>query len=364
MFVVVAKHVESLRQILASIRFISVLGLGLADLGEGRDLMKAASLFLKRHLAAHRLRNMVTLALAMFCATPNNAAVRVEKTEYKGWKNCYRITNGEIEAIVTGDVGPRIIRFAFLGGQNLFKEFSDQLGKGGEEKFQLRGGHRVWKAPEDPVATWAPDNVLVEIQITATGIIAREPVEPLTKLQKEIEVRMVESGARMTVINRITNRGLFPLKFSAWALTMMAPGGVAVSGFPPRGKHPINLEATNPLVMWAYTNLADPRWKFTKKYLTLRQDPNDADAQKLGMFNTDTWAAYLLNGEAFLKRTKAELAKTYPDFGCSFETFTNSEFLEIETLGPMTDVPPGQTMEHTEHWALFREVITNSLLHY
>jgi hypothetical protein len=303
----------------------------------------------------------MVLALAVSCAMPGNARVRVEKSEYKGWKNCYRITNGEIEAIVTGDVGPRIIRFAFSGGQNLFKEFDDQVGKSGEEKFQLRGGHRVWKAPEDPVATWAPDNVPVDVQVTATGVIAREPVEPLTKLQKEIEVSMAESGTRMTVINRITNRGLFPLRFSAWALTMMAPGGIAVSEFPPRGKHPINLEATNPLVMWAYTNLADSRWKFTKKYMTLRQDPNNADAQKLGMFNPDTWAAYLLNGEAFLKRAQAEPAKTYPDFGCSFETFTNNEFLEMETLGPLTDLPPGRTVEHTERWALFRGVTPNSL---
>ena len=42
--------------------------------------------------------------------------------------------------------------------------------------------------------------------------------------------------------------------------------------------------------------------------------------------------------------------------GCSFETFTNNEFLEIETLGPMTKLLPGETVEHTEHWALFRDV--------
>lgn len=323
--------------------------------------MKAASLLLRRPLIADLVRPIAILSLTVSCAASGHAAVHVEKSEYKGWKNCYRVTNGEIEAIVTADIGPRIIRFAFVGGQNLFKEFSDQLGKGGEEKFQLRGGHRVWKAPEDPIATWAPDNVPVEIQVTPTGLIAREPTEPLTKLQKEIELRMAESGAQMTVINRITNHGLFPLQFSAWALTMMAPGGVAVSGFPPRGKHPIDLEATNPLVMWAYTNLADLRWKFTKKYLTLRQDPNNPDAQKLGMFNPDTWGAYLLNGEAFLKRTKAEATKTYPDFGCSFETFTNNEFLELETLGPMTDVHPGQTVENAENWALFRNVTPNSL---
>jgi hypothetical protein len=304
---------------------------------------------------------MLVFISIIFCTMTARASVSVEKTEYKGWANCYRVTNGEVELIVTGDVGPRIIRFGFVGGQNLFKEFADQLGKSGEKEFQLRGGDRVWKAPEDPVATWAPDNVPVEIRVTPTGLIAREPVEPLTNLQKEIEISMAPSGTAVTVFHRIVNHSLFPLEFAPWALTMMAPGGFAVSGFPPRGHHPANLEATNPLVMWAYTNLADPRWKFTRKYLMLRQDPNNSEAQKIGMFNRDTWVAYILNGEAFVKRAQPDSSKTYPDFGCSFETFTNNEFLEIETLGPMTKLLPGQTVEHVEHWALFRNVKLTAL---
>jgi hypothetical protein len=301
-------------------------------------------------------RTILLMSWVVLITTNMVASVKVEKTEYKGWQNCYRVTNGEIELIVTGDVGPRIIRFGFVGGQNMFKEFAEQLGKSGEEKFQLRGGDRVWKAPEDPVATWAPDNVPVQVIPTATGLIARAPIEPLTNLQKEIEIAIAPSGTTVTVSHRITNHSLFTLEFAPWALTMMAQGGIAVSGFPPRGRHPINLEATNPLVMWAYTDLADPRWKFTKKYLTLRQDPNNKEAQKLGLFNPDTWAAYLLNGEAFVKRTKADASKTYPDFGCSFETFTNNEFLEIETLGPLTKLSPGHTVEQVEHWGLYRKV--------
>src|SRR5262249_19641755 len=163
----------------------------------------------------------------------------------------------------------------------LFKEYAEQLGKTGEEKFQLRGGSRVWKAPEDPVATWAPDNVPVEIAPTPNGLIARAPVEPVSMLQKEIEVSMESSGNKVTVSNRITNRSLYSLEFSPWVLTMMAQGGMAITGFPPRGKHPANLEVTNPLAMWAYTDLTDKRWKFTKKYLTLQQDPNNNNAQKL-----------------------------------------------------------------------------------
>ena len=285
-----------------------------------------------------------------------SAEVNVEKTSYKGWQNCYRVSNGQIELIVTGDVGPRVIRLGFVGGQNLFKEFADQMGERGEAKFQLRGGDRVWKAPEDPVATWAPDNVAVEIRPTPSGLIARAPVEPLTSLQKEIEISMSASANEVTVTHRITNRSLFSLEFSAWALTMMAPGGLEIVSFPPRGHHPANLEATNPLTMWAYTNLADPRWKFTRKYLTLRQDAANADPQKLGTFSPDTWAAYLLNREVFIKRATADPSKTYTDFGCSLETFTNNEFLEIETLSPLTKVAPGKSVENVEHWSLHRNI--------
>jgi hypothetical protein len=299
---------------------------------------------------------MKILILLAACAISAPSAVKVEKTAYKGWPNCYRITNGDVELVVTSDVGPRIIRFGFVGGQNVFKEFPDQLGKSGEAQFQLRGGHRVWKAPEDPVASWAPDNAPVQIELGADGLTAREPIEPLTKLQKEIEIHLASSGADVTVIHRIANHSLFPLEYSVWAMSMMAQGGVAITGFPPRGKHPIDLAATNPLVMWAYTDLSDPRWKLTKKYLTLRQSPNVAEAQKLGLFNPKTWVAYVLNGEVFVKQTDSDPAKTYPDFGCAFETFTNNEFLEIETLSPLTKVQPDQTAGHVEHWSLHRGI--------
>ena len=302
------------------------------------------------------MRRPIVVAVAIASAALGNAAVRVEKISYKGWPNCYRISNGEIEAIVTGDVGPRIMRLGFVGGQNFFKEFPDQLGKSGEPEFQLRGGHRVWKAPEDPVGSWAPDNAPVEVTVTKSGVVAVEPVEPLTKLQKEITVEIADTGTHVTVRHRLINRGIFPLEFSAWAMSMMAPGGVAITGFPPRGKHPQVLEPTNPLVMWAYTKLSDPRWKFTFKYMMLRQDPSNSEPQKLGMFNPKTWAAYYLNGELFLKQATADPSRTYPDFGCSFETFTNNEFLEMETLGPLTKVPANGSVAHEERWSLHRGI--------
>jgi hypothetical protein len=296
-----------------------------------------------------------TTAFVLFLTMSATAAVKIEKINYKGWPNSYKISNGEVELVITSDIGPRIMRYGFTGGQNFFKEFPETLGKSREPAWVPRGGHRVWFAPEDAVKTYAPDNGPVRIQIKADVLEATEPVEPLTGLEKQITVKLSPQGTGVEVLHRIRNTNNHPVDLAVWALTMMAQGGVGIHGFPPRGKHPEVLAPTNPLVMFAYTNLSDHRWRFTRKYLMLHQDPNNVDPQKLGSFNQHTWAAYSLGSELFIKRYEAEdTPKRYTDLGCSFETFTNADFLEMETLGPLEHLRPGASAQHTEHWTLHK----------
>src|SRR6266545_699287 len=125
----------------------------------------------------------LTLGLVMTMTTA--AAVKIEKTNYKGWPNCYRISNGAVELVVTGDIGPRVMRYGFPGGQNFFKEFTEQMGKTGEPTWQTRGGHRVWIAPEDIVKSYAPDNNAVAIDVQGDVIVATAPVEALTGIEKK-----------------------------------------------------------------------------------------------------------------------------------------------------------------------------------
>ncbi len=210
----------------------------------------------------------------------------IEKVSYGGWPNCFRICDANVELIVTSDVGPRVIRYGFIGGQNLFKEFSAQLGGSGEPTWHPRGGHRIWIAPETVADTYVPDNGPVRVTMIEGGIELTQPVEPQTGLEKTIAVHLSASG--VTVTHRIRNAASKSRILAPWALSMMAPGGVGITKFPPRGAHPDNLPPTNPLIMWAFTDLSDPRWTFTKKYLVLRQDPANASPQKLGLFNQNT----------------------------------------------------------------------------
>ncbi|MEI6376491.1 MAG: hypothetical protein WCO97_04790, partial [bacterium] len=42
----------------------------------------------------------------------------------------------------------------------------------------------------------------------------------------------------------------------------------------------------------------------------------------------------------------------YPYCCCNFETFTNSDMLEIESLGPLATLQPGESTSHPETWHL------------
>ena len=283
--------------------------------------------------------------------------ITIERIDFHGWNDSWRMSNGEVELVVTGDVGPRVMRYGFAGGQNFFKEFAAQLGKTGEASWQPRGGHRVWIAPEDPVKSYAPDNDPVAIHVHSGEIACTGPVEALTGLEKKITVRMAATGTAVEVLHEVRNAGAGPYYLAPWILTMMAQGGVGIHGFPPRGTHPEVLAPTNPLVMWAFTHLDDPRWRLSRKYMALRQDPSNSNPQKLGAYNQHTWGAYLLNAELFVKRCEAGAAPAaYPDFGSTFEIFTNADILELETLGPLTTLAPGQSVSHTERWSAHRDV--------
>ena len=305
-----------------------------------------------------RRLSLLAAALAMGAASVI-AAVTVEKIPYAGWPNCYRLSNGEVELIVTSDVGPRIIRYGFEGGQNFFVELEEDLGKTGGDNWRLYGGSRLWVGPEDPVYSYGADNDPVQIEISGSRLTAQAPVEH-TGVQKAIAVELSDEGSAVRVVYTLANRTIWPLRIATWVLTMMAPGGAGITTLPPRGTHPEVLAPTNPLVVFAFTNMADPRWTWLEKYIVLQQDPRNADPEKIGLFNPATRGAYLLDGELFVKKFAASPEEEYPDMGASYETFTNERFLEIETLGPLRTLQPGESIDHVEEWSLHRPVAVDS----
>jgi len=275
--------------------------------------------------------------------------VEVKKVEYMGWENCYKISNGKIEAVVTTDVGPRIIHFGFEGGKNVFCVVEDQAGKVGGDEWRIYGGTRLWHSPEAMPRSYFPDNHKIDFEIVENGIVLKQPTETTTFLQKTIELKFHPTEAEAYVTYKIKNNGLFEVKFAIWALSVMAPGGVEVMPVP---KIDTGLLPSYPLVMWPYTKLNDHRVLWGEDFIILRQDKNCKPPFKIGYPNLDGWACYLNDGNLFIKQYKHIDGAEYPDFGCSYETYTTDFMLEMETLSPLYTVAPGKEISHLEVWQL------------
>ena len=286
---------------------------------------------------------------------------QLETIEYRGWGKVVRIANGTTELLVLAYAGPRILFYGFQGGENQLHEFDEQSNLTTDGQYHSYAGHRLWVSPEVE-RTYYPDNFPVQVTPLADGAVFSAPVEsaePGTGLQKELEVRLGE-GTHVTLVHRITNKGRAATEMAPWALTVMEGGGRAILPFAPRqAMSKQHLLPEGVMALWSYPDLADTRWKFGTRYLQLTTGVSPDGRfreQMIGIYNPSGWAAYFRNGHLFVKRAAVEAGKTYPDFGCTFETYTEPGFLELETLGPWRTLEPGETAEHIEHWWLFKDV--------
>lgn len=276
---------------------------------------------------------------------------RCERVSYAGWDHCLRLTYGEWELVVTLDVGPRILRLAYAGGPNLFKEFPDQLGKTSGPEWMSFGGHRLWHAPEVMPRTYAPDFDPVDHRWDGTTLTLLPPVEPTTRLRKEIHLRFTDQGLGLDHV--LVNENPWAVEVAPWCLSVMAPGGRAIVPQEPFVEHGVSFEPARPLVLWQFTNMADPRFVWGERFVQLRQDDAFPSKQKVGMSNKQGWAAYALGRQLFVKTFDWFDHQTYPDLGCNCELFTMPGFLEVETLGPLEVVAPGAAVHRRETWHLF-----------
>lgn len=277
----------------------------------------------------------------------------MERVEYQGWRNCFRLATGLVDLIITGDVGPRIIRLGFVGAENEFKEFDRMLGLTGGDEWRIYGGHRLWHAPEVMPRTYFPDNHPVDVRDHGDFVRVTAPTETTTGIQKELDLRLDDRTAHVHIVHRLRNMGPWPIELAPWALSVMAPGGVAIIPLPQEDE---GLLPSSVVSIWPYTRMSDPRWVWGDRYILLSQTPGASTRQKTGIHATSGWAAYARNDHLFVKRFHYQPSASYPDFGCTVETYTDGEMLELETLAPLARIAPGDSVEHTEDWYLLRDV--------
>jgi hypothetical protein len=239
-------------------------------------------------------------------------------------------------------VGPRIIRlYSKQAGVELLAPSFEKHWTTPHGEYYLYGGHRIWKAPEEPFYNCPEDNVCVVKECERVTLQNRVDA---SGLQKEISFRLDENRVRL--MHRLLWHGTEPIELAPWTITQVMLGGVAI--LPQSGVRE-GSAPTRSLAIFPYSNLTEPRLELHDDVVLV----HGIAAQnffKVGSYNSLGWAAYLLEKVLFIKHFPVGDFRRLPDMGSNAEVYVHDEYLELETLGELVWLKPGEAVTFEETW--------------
>lgn len=237
--------------------------------------------------------------------------------------------------------GPRIIGLYAKGAEgNLFAETPGVHWTVPHGEFYLRGGHRLWKAPEDSFFNCPEEGVTV---IKGDEVILRSPVD-VSGLEKEIAFRL--DGNRVHLSHRITWHGDSPLELAPWTITQLRLDSLGI--LPLKGVAGSGSAPNRSIVIWPYTSLKDERLELHDDFMLVHGKPKDISL-KVGGLNTHGWLACALGDALFVKRFAVEDGK-FPDMNSNVESYVKDVCIELELLGTVRTLEKGEAVTLEETW--------------
>jgi hypothetical protein len=270
--------------------------------------------------------------------------MNIENSPLKARLAFASIRNKHLQLDYLTTTGPRIIGLYANGvDENLLAETPDVHWETPHGEYHLRGGHRLWTAPEDPFYTSPEDGI--EVTEEDGRVILKSPVDA-SGLQKEISIGLDQNCVSLS--HCVTWHGEQPIRLAPWTITQLRLGGMAVLPF-------TNAEGLLPnrnLVFWPYASVKDERFELHDDVVLVHGHGMNK-AFKIGNFNSQGWVACTLGNVLFIKRFAADSEGNYPDMGCNVEAYVKDSCIELETLGTLKTLNHGDSLTHEEIWEIF-----------
>jgi hypothetical protein len=243
--------------------------------------------------------------------------------------------------------GPRVLGLSCDGGPEIFASLPEVvIDRPDSGVYRFRGGHRLWASPELPPITYAPDDEPCSVTREDESISIVGPVD-----RAGLVKRMTLSGDSEGVVvdHELVNAGAAIIELAPWALSQIRLGGVAI--VPVAGKpDEYRLSASSNIVIWPYTDLADPRVTWDHAGLLVRAEPGPPF--KVGTGPAPGRLGYLIEGHLFTKQVPSAGPDRYPDRGAVAQFYLGDAFCELESVGPLSVLDPGGSVTHREVWEI------------
>ena len=289
------------------------------------------------------------------------AATGVVRVHYHGWSDAILLSNGLVEAVVVPSVN-RVMQFRFVGeAEGPFwenRELDASMPDPEDKSWRNFGGDKSWPAPQSEWPqvmdrAWPPPRAFDCTPATATieggVVILVSPVDPFFKMRVirrirldrhkpvmriETEFEQVEQAKQMRPAAR---------KIGVWVVTQL--------------KHPEHLYMPvprNSIFPEGYCLMGEKPGNLQVKNGLISMMRSSSRAAKIG----NDGSTVLWVGERMALRIDSPRVRNadYPDQGCSAEIFTSPDpaYIELELLGPLSQIKTGGKIERTSVYTLYR----------
>ena len=280
---------------------------------------------------------------------------KVDTITYRGYKNCYQISNRLSKVIIVPESGGRVLAFTY-NGKNIIQQDSTLNGKyyADWKKTQIDpDGGRLDYGPIEEVWTIHGQTWMGKWKVTSVGeysvSIAFEK-DSLLGLSSERTFTLDKRSAKLTTLQNATNISNRVLTRHYWSRTLVPQGGEVVIKLNPKSRfkqgwgrfifEPASISQDD----------HDPRLTVKDNVLRFK---SEGETYKFGADLKKGEINYYYNGLKFQKKYKVgDLDKYYGSEHMNTIFYHCPRFFEIEPTSETFKLEPGQSMSFTEVWKL------------
>ncbi|MHB1306616.1 MAG: DUF4380 domain-containing protein [Limisphaerales bacterium] len=300
--------------------------------------------------------DLAALAQAPVASMSSPITLTLTRTNHWGWHNSFRIANRAAEILVVPAIG-RVMQFRFLGTDGPFWEnpaLHGQAPDPASAEWGNFGGDKSWPAPQAdwPKLTpraWPPpvafDSMPVEATIESNTLVLTSPIDPHFGIRTRRRIDLDPVAPVMRIRTEYEKVAGEPVRVSVWVITQLKDPVRVFVPVPQDSRFPngyLNQSAANPLDL-----------QVTNSLVSLKRDPRRGE--KIG--NDAGALLWVGENEMLLVECPRGPEADYPDGGASAEVWTNPDplpYIELETLGPLATMKPGDRLARTNTYTLLR----------
>ncbi|MGM8361889.1 hypothetical protein ACSV4D_08250 [Flavobacterium sp. ARAG 55.4] len=272
-----------------------------------------------------------------------------------GYDNCIELKNDKVSVILDPNVGGRVLAYQ-LNGKNILFENTSLNGKTwrkGEPKFEVSGG-RFDIGPEKTTPERESFFTTWKAEITGKNSARlTSPIDSLLGVQLIRDFILSDDSSHLQCIQHIKNTSEIVKDYAHWSRTFAKGGGICLIPLNPHSRLPkgyamyqLNTNLLN------YNPSEEVNLRTREGILEILGTPSQP---KFVMDSNVGWIAYNSKDDLlFIKKFKANEPKIYGDILSNQVSiwYYKEEKCEIEPIGPIESIQPGETVSFTEDWWL------------